>query len=102
MQGRRRSGDVTLSKSGLAWAGASSGGLRLGISIRQQEVSFPPWPSAETIRELFAKNSSGGTESMHRGRSAACEPLSEVGRVNRGRRQKQWWRKSQQRQQLLN
>lgn len=62
--------------------------------------SFPPWPSAETIRAQFAV-SSGGTKSMPKrpcGQSAACERLSEVGRVNRGQSQKQWWRKTQRRE----
>lgn len=86
-EGEKRFGDVTISKSGLAWAGASSGGLRLGISIRQAGSSFAPWPPAEAIRELFAIPSGGGAESMpgwRCGQSAACELLPEVGRVNRG------------------
>lgn len=70
-------------KRGLARA--SSGGLRLESRFGGKKfVCSLAWPSAETIRELFA-GSSGGTESTPGGpcgQSGARELLPEIGRVS--------------------
>jgi hypothetical protein len=84
-EGEKRFGDVTISKSGLAWAGASSGGLRLGISIRQAGSSFAPWPSAEAIRELFAIPSGGGRVNAW----MALRPVGSLRAFARGRESEQ-------------